>query len=461
MNRPNLAKLPPLEALAEGMLLTTLRVTRWRGKQKLDYQADLGLMDVVIDANDPTYGHYADQLRQTISGGQRKLLPPDMEQRLKKIEKTARNVVEDLAFRTSGSVLGTLLPKGNYEKLKERLFTQPYDPEAPERGSLRDDYFAMRDLIVAERNAIEDHIRKSYRNLGVMAWRLQASLPMDSPQEPPEGWLRAYLNRIINSLPSERQIYDSFEFDLIVQPIDLPTNMDRKIEQLEQQKQMLEGAVERLKAQTSEGNDKYNEQIRQQQETLNSLNQEIRLQRELADRNNQRQNRQAQPALAEVLATVPSLLAAGVANALEAVRANGKMPPQTTGGLKRLAQKAKDLNWLKDETLDARIASLHTLIDQYAGYSVGAQAEQALSTLLEELNSDLAGLGIAPRQPRERVEVPVEPAETGKQRQGRSRPVEAEKESLPEQKIEQAQEKPVAKRQGRKRGILAEIAENS
>src|SRR5579859_5825358 len=355
------------------MISVDLTISRWRGRTKLDLQSDLGLIDSTLQPNAEEFKTYKETLKKVIRGGQRSLLPPPVERRLSRIERGARSTLESLSFQVGG-MFGNLMPKENYASFVARLTEQPYDEDYPERGSLRQDYFAMRNIVAEQRDEMAAYIRRSHRNLAVVAWRLSEGLPITDERTAPEDWIEDYLERVIAALPSKQRIYDSFEFDWTMAEIPVPdeavkqvklealardqARLDRELESLGKQRERLQSRaeyealreVERARYDAERAQlDKQMAEARLERE---KVQRDLQIQKEIGQRTKARIENAITPALDEITSSVRKMLYEATLNSLAAVRSNGKLPPQSSGAIKKLIERANDLNWQSDAQID-------------------------------------------------------------------------------------------------------------
>src|SRR5260370_13624607 len=117
---------PPWELVVQETVSVDLTISYWRGRTRLDLEADLGLIDCDIASEASEFATYRQALREVVFGGQRGLLPKALQKRLERIERSARSLLADMSFPTR-TVFGNLIPKVSYEKFVERLTVLPYD----------------------------------------------------------------------------------------------------------------------------------------------------------------------------------------------------------------------------------------------------------------------------------------------------------------------------------------------
>ncbi|HLY25695.1 MAG TPA: hypothetical protein VKQ72_05105, partial [Aggregatilineales bacterium] len=256
---------------------------------------------------------------------------------------------------------------------------------------------------------------RSHRNLAVVAWRLSEGLPITDERTAPEDWIEDYLERVIAALPSKQRIYDSFEFDWTMAEIPVPdeavkqvklealardqARLDRELESLGKQRERLQSRaeyealreVERARYDAERAQlDKQMAEARLERE---KVQRDLQIQKEIGQRTKARIENAITPALDEITSSVRKMLYEATLNSLAAVRSNGKLPPQSSGAIKKLIERANDLNWQSDAQIDTYLAQLREIATEMSSSSSGLQAEAALKEAAWQLRLDLSDLG--------------------------------------------------------------------
>ncbi len=426
---PKRVRRPPWELVLRDMVSVDLTIKRWRGKAQLDVVDAFGFIDAEINPDDPEIKSFLDSVRATISGGKQGLLPPDLQRKLERIERQARDALYDLSFNTN-TLFGHLMPKDNYAQFVKALTETRYDPGHPEYGSLRTHYYALRDELVANRDELVKYLRRAYTPLAHVAWRLSQGLAITDAEVAPTQVVEDYLERVTSALPSGQRIYSSFLFDWTVAEIPVPDEAVKqiKLDELEQQKQQIDYQVQELaaarerinsraerdaalevaRAQYQAEREEADERYLKAQKERDRIERDIKLQREMADKARERIERDISPALEEITSRVRTMLYETTINALAAVEKHKHVPPQTAGALKKLIEQAENLNWTDDQQIDLYLAQLREISKEKTGLKDGEEAKTALYKLGLSLRADLLDLGAEPRSGRE-VGIPDNP----------------------------------------------------
>lgn len=185
--------------LQEGVIVT-LTIKRYRGTTTVDF-AELG----IDDTSDATFKSF---LSEYIIPGTKRLIPPEIEGQLKSIETSARNNLRERGFDCSAFASnGRFVPKKMYEEFKQ------IDTDLKER------FYDIRDGFADNYDAIVEHVRKDYK---VLAENIYMQSHPDAAV-PSARYVKTFVDKIIQQIPSADEIVASFEYSTILHRI--PENL--------------------------------------------------------------------------------------------------------------------------------------------------------------------------------------------------------------------------------------------
>lgn len=158
----------------------------------------LVLEDIGVRVEDATM---RDKLARWLILGEKRLLPETYMKALSRIESSARYALKERAFRTE---LGAFVPSTAYEGWKEVTL------------SLRDEYFALRDQIIANHRDLVRQVLADYESIAQDTYqRLHATHP-ELVTESRVQFIANYCNRIAAEIPSPERIRETFDFTFIL-----------------------------------------------------------------------------------------------------------------------------------------------------------------------------------------------------------------------------------------------------
>ena len=181
--------------LQEGVIVT-LTIKRYRGVTTVDF-SELG----IDDSSDTALKSF---LSEYIQPGQKRLIPPEIEGQLKSIETTARNNLKERSFDCSAfASQGKFVPKSMYPEFKAT------------NEELADRFYAIRDEFADNYDTIVAQVRKDYK---VLAENLYMQSHPDA-KKPSAKYVKAFVDKIIEQIPSSDEIVASFEYSTVLQRI--------------------------------------------------------------------------------------------------------------------------------------------------------------------------------------------------------------------------------------------------
>ena len=181
--------------LQEGVIVT-LTIKRYRGVTSVDF-SELG----IDDSSDIALKSF---LSEYIQPGQKRLIPPEIEGQLKSIETTARNNLKERSFDCSAfASQGKFVPKSMYPEFKAT------------NEELADRFYAIRDEFADNYDNIVAQVRKDYK---VLAENLYMQSHPDA-KKPSAKYVKAFVDKIIEQIPSSDEIVASFEYSTVLQRI--------------------------------------------------------------------------------------------------------------------------------------------------------------------------------------------------------------------------------------------------
>lgn len=174
--------------LQEGVIVT-LTIRRYRGTTTVNF-AELG----IDDNSDAQLKRFLDEY---IQPGQKRLIPPEIEKRLRSIETMARQNLKDNSFDcTAIASSGKFVPKTMYKSFKET------------NAELSDRFYEIRDEFASNYDKIISKVRRDYKILANELY-MQAHPNAKSPSP---KYVKSFVDEIVNQIPSKDEIVASFEY---------------------------------------------------------------------------------------------------------------------------------------------------------------------------------------------------------------------------------------------------------
>lgn len=181
--------------LQEGVIVTLI-IKRYRGTASVDF-SELGI-------DDTTDAKFKSVLSEYIMPGTKRLIPPEIEGQLKSIETSARNNLKEKGFDCAAFASnGKFIPNAMYAEFKK------VNQELQER------FYAIRDEFSRNYDGIVEHVRKDYKVLAENLY-MQSN---PTAKKPSPKYVKAFVDKIIEQIPSADEIVASFEYTTLLSRI--------------------------------------------------------------------------------------------------------------------------------------------------------------------------------------------------------------------------------------------------
>lgn len=184
-------------ALMDRGVIVKITMNRWRGTASLSYD-ELGLKF----HNDESKKVSSTYLKL----GQEKLLPPEIEKKIMKMESRVRTNLKVYSFYTSWGYFVPYTAFDAWEKENEKL---------------KKEYYDLAHQIGVEYPQLIQTVRNAYTHVAFDVWnRLYPG-----KGTPTDSFVSSFTNKIIDKIPSRLDIVSSFKFDITYFVIPMPSIM--------------------------------------------------------------------------------------------------------------------------------------------------------------------------------------------------------------------------------------------
>lgn len=338
----------------------TLR--RWRAITKLT-ATDLGL--VVEDEEART------AIAHLVQFGNKRLLPLATIRALENIDRSARHNLERCSYKTA---FGRFIPYTAFADWRAR------------NAEWEQQYYQIRDAILADYGGIVQRILLDYRHLAREAWTIIAlRSPHTLSDQEPDAWIRSFVERIRTHIPTPAQIKDSFAYETQLMRIDFPD--------------LVQGQETGITA------DAVLSQMAERELEERALSER---ERQLADMNAaivaqaRRQKEQVVTAfLTDIATQIRTLVYEATTDVLGAIQQAITLPSQQARRLNRLIGDLQRLNFTDDEEITRIVAAMQAMTETERKEQPDMEA---IRTQLRQIaivtRAELLDLGEAPRMER-------------------------------------------------------------
>lgn len=398
------------QLMKEGVIVS-LHIRRWRATASLS-EADLGIGNTDED-----------ELQEIMKLGDKFLLPVSIIKQLNSIDAGARTLLAKSGYKT---YWGYLIPVTKYQdwKADNQVFI--------------DRYYELREYIFDNWNTITDDLVLEYTEAARKAYRRRRAL--DPGTMGNEDWANEdefidhFIDRVLRMRPSASTVRDSFDFEVSMNYIPLPSileddlqsarsaairaELERKgmIEQAELQaeKEKAEWDLELAKLQAEE------EQARLEQaeartkaeERIDMLRQ---MNRDVISKAKEQKEELVNQFLKDLVTQLRGTVYEVVEDVATAIDGTGKLHPRKVVQLKQLIEKVGTLNFYDDVEIEQMIIPLKEQLALQPQDRNPEEISKTLKAIGILTRSTLIGLGEAPRKARVRG-IPVKPTEVQKRK---------------------------------------------
>lgn len=364
------------QLMKEGVLIS-LSIGRWRAKTGLSWQ-DLGIQLGQEEDN---------KLEELLALGYKKLLPAKFLARLDSIESGARKWLQKRqnSYKT---YWGQFVPVSAYAEWKQK--NQEY----------KDQYFAVRDEIVANYDQLIQEILISYEIGARQAYsRLQTFHPEALKNfKSEESFVLAFLDKIQEHLATPEKIKESFYFNVELKYIPLQSLMAE--DEAEAERIRLETEAERSRVRVEE--EKHWIEVREartasemRERMLREINQDV-----MAQAKKQKEE-QVDDFLKNIVSQLRGLVYDATTDVLTAIRRKDGLGPRSIVQLKNMIEQVKSLNFYGDDEVDRMINQVQIQLSQDVDSRDLSQIDQNLADIATITRASLIGLGEQPRRARQ------------------------------------------------------------
>jgi hypothetical protein len=338
----------------------------------------LVLEDIGVRVEDATV---RDKLATWLILGEKRLLPETYMKALSRIESSARYALKERAFRTE---LGAFVPSTAYEGWKEITL------------SLRDEYFALRDQIIANHRDLVRQVLSEYESIAQDTYqRLHATHP-ELVTESRAQFIANYCNRIAAEIPSPERIRETFDFRFILveglSQLGLPSpEMTNEHEEHE----AMSSSVDAMRAQVD---------ARERQRSV--------LAHDLRMHAKERVDTMLDSFLESVVGQLRSLTYDAVCDVLAGLQRRERISPRSIVQLNNLLSHIRSLNFYGDTEIERIMQQIEEIVEESPAERERSMAEiqQTLRAIATVTRSTLLDLEEEPRSARD-LAVPDIPTE--------------------------------------------------
>jgi len=189
-------------ALMNQGIIVKLTIGRWGGTASLKAD-ELGLK-FHDEAGRKLMNRY-------ISLGREKLLPPEVECKIRRSENMGRDNLKAFSFPT---VWGYFVPYTAFEAWQA------------ENERIRQEFFVVASEVSNEYLDIIEMVKTAYRGISKDVWR---RLYPTTNDEPPASFTENFVNKIIDKIPSRTDILASFKYDITYFTIPMPSIIEENL----------------------------------------------------------------------------------------------------------------------------------------------------------------------------------------------------------------------------------------
>lgn len=377
-----------LRYMREGVIVN-IHIRRWRGRTTLSSQ-DLGL--------DP---EQASSLREIADLGEKLLMPREYLNRLAALDRKARGTGGALERYTFRTAWGFFCPVTAYGDLREKL------------DEISRDYFAVRDDILRGYYGWVEEIKARYRQAAAEAYnRLLAVSPESLDGQTQDEFVIGFVSRILAKIPTADEIRESFDFEVELSYIPLPTllaeeqaraqgikvatniEVERLTAQREQERLAEEVERARLRAQREEAEATAwaNRTAAQaKREALEAMN------RDVLDRAKREAGQMVDGFLRDVGSQLNGLIFDACRDVLKALKEKQSLHSRSVVQLKNMIEQVSSLNFTGDENVAGMVEKVRReILAQQASDRNTGSLERVLGELVIASRSALLDLGAEP-----------------------------------------------------------------
>jgi hypothetical protein len=309
-------------------VIVAIHVRRWRAKSKLDLE-DLGL------------GSQTKEVSQLLELGYKRLLPKKLMQRLDAVESNLRKNLTKYSTKTKW---GELVGERSYQDWKES------------HTRWVEEYMGILDYILTNWETIIRDLTGEYKAEADRSYfRLRALYTAEvkryndgESQTPPaplpsrESFVRAYVGRILDRLPSREDFTASFGVETDLSYIPLPSLLEEDLQQAE---------TVRAKAEAERAITEAERQMRQ------DVLQQAKAQKEELVFGFMR----------DLVKDLRETAYNATVDVLDSIKRNGNLQPRSVVQLRTMAEQIQALNFFGDQEIDKMIAPIQQILNQRAG----------------------------------------------------------------------------------------------
>lgn len=385
---------PAWSQLREHCFSMDLEIRWWRGQARLE-DKDLG-----IDEGEDDERRFLDD---NISLGTKRLLPKEYMREIRRIEQRTRAAFYRLTTKTD---LGYVITTPGYVAFKRNI--------AEDR--LR--FHEIKETIYRDYDQIIRKVLEEYKVLAAKAWKLKNP----TRPQPPQEFVRDYLDDIAQLIPDRDTIYRSFYFDWSISLIDIPVQTqeftEAEINRLQSERDRIETQIEdvqnrlrRIKVDTA-----YRKQLLALEAERERLAEEAAAQRELAERVRRGAEERITRTISDFALRINQALydvATDTLISLSSPANNGRMRGKVVVALRNWIEEVRSLNFLETEevgqTINRLMSEMEGLLNTDSLSRNSTDVESVLRQVREIGAVNLLELtNRLPRSPREQEDPQLE-----------------------------------------------------
>lgn len=357
--------------LMKSGVLVELHIRRWRGVTRLSLE-DLGLekddADQVVD--------------ELIRLGDKYLLPVEVVKELNAIDTGARKNLEKYAVKT---YWGAFLTAESYLEWKD------------ENDRFVSRYYAIRDRIVEKYDDYRLVMVDQYARAARAAYRRQKAISeagggLAAAVE--DVFVERFVDRVINLIPSKSQIEASFDFEIDLSFVPLPSLLAEDFAENEMKRIEIEKAREMSEA-------------------------EIQMRRDVLETARREKERLVSGFMRDLVSQINDAVYNAAADILESVDKNGGLHPRSVVQLGKLIERVRALNFFGYDEVEKMISEAEAIVGNRPDARNVDDIKAKLSDIATITRSTLIGLGATPRSARKVGIVDVPTPEIVREARGR------------------------------------------
>lgn len=368
--------------LAREGYLVTLHIGRTRFMTKLRPE------DVGLNPKDPRQQEY---INTYLSLGQKFLIPGETLRSLDRIESKMRRLV-DVKYGIP-TVAGVFVPYKNLEPMKKEI------------ESLKAEYFAIRDEILANYEVLKIETKEAYAAFAVEVYRL---LRKDPAYNPTPEEVKSFVDATMSYFPTPAQVRSSFYVNVevgVVQTTAFLAEQEARLRLVQEREEVYRRELALIEQKITEEERRQRrleaERLRLEQERYKSLiAQEQAKQKAIEEAVAQARAEylpQMEQIFADLAGAVHGIIYDTLTRVTKALETNGALRPADSKSLSCLVEKVRTLAFNPDPEVEAWIEKIKAILDVPADKRNPDDVKYALNKVRAEAAQVILSIGRAPR----------------------------------------------------------------